>query len=166
MRAVLMAVCRTTRVESRLLTMSKPRKKMVVMARDNDIEGITHLLDEGVDPAAEEERDYVRPRDDLWPHLSWVSGCHGCVADDCISGLDCSSLGSLQRFPRSGATTGRASPTSPRDDNAREWLRVTTCVCVHDVDCRVETHRRTWLLGKDTYLSSRCCASIHPRHCR
>jgi hypothetical protein len=37
--------------------MSKPRKKMAVMAKHNDIEGITRLLDEGVDPAAEEERD-------------------------------------------------------------------------------------------------------------
>ena len=36
--------------------MGEPRKSMVVVARDNDIEGITHLLDEGVDPAADEER--------------------------------------------------------------------------------------------------------------
>jgi hypothetical protein len=51
--------------------MSKPRKKMAVMAQHNDIEGITRLLDEGVDPAAEEERDYaVRLRDD--PCLSKV----------------------------------------------------------------------------------------------
>ena len=45
--------------------MSKPRKKMAVMAEHNDIEGITRLLDEGVDPAAEEGRYYaVRLRDD------------------------------------------------------------------------------------------------------
>ena len=46
-------------------TMSEPRAAMAYMADDNDIEGITRLLDEGVDPAAEEEVAYnVRPRDD------------------------------------------------------------------------------------------------------
>jgi hypothetical protein len=48
---------------------------MVVVARDNDIEGITRLLDECVDPAADEERHYVRLRGD--PCLSMVPflGC-------------------------------------------------------------------------------------------
>jgi hypothetical protein len=47
-------------------TMSEPRKKMALMARDNDIEGVRRLLDEGVDPAADTERNRtVRPRDDL-----------------------------------------------------------------------------------------------------
>jgi hypothetical protein len=45
--------------------MSALREKMAFMALVNDIESITRLLDEGVDPAAEEERDeMVRPRDD------------------------------------------------------------------------------------------------------
>jgi hypothetical protein len=33
------------------------RQPMWWMARDNDLEGITRLLDEGVDPAADEERE-------------------------------------------------------------------------------------------------------------
>jgi hypothetical protein len=32
------------------------RDTMYWMARDNDLEGITRLLDEGVNPAADEER--------------------------------------------------------------------------------------------------------------
>jgi hypothetical protein len=36
--------------------MSRRRQPMAAMAGENDIEGITHLLDEGVDPAAREER--------------------------------------------------------------------------------------------------------------
>jgi hypothetical protein len=51
--------------------MSAPRKSMAYLALDNDITGITRLLDEGVDPAADVERDdMVRPRDD--PCLSMV----------------------------------------------------------------------------------------------
>jgi hypothetical protein len=36
------------------------RDPMCLMAKRNDLEGITRLLDEGVDPAADEERAYVR----------------------------------------------------------------------------------------------------------
>ena len=36
--------------------MSRRRRKMYWMAHDNDVEGITRLLDEGVNPAADEER--------------------------------------------------------------------------------------------------------------
>jgi hypothetical protein len=36
------------------------RRPMYEMAGDNDLEGITRLLDEGVNPAADEERDEVR----------------------------------------------------------------------------------------------------------
>jgi hypothetical protein len=45
---------------------------MCEMARDNDIEGITRLLDEDVDPAADTERDgyAIRFLDD--PCLSMV----------------------------------------------------------------------------------------------
>ena len=36
--------------------MSRRRRTMYQMARDNDMAGITRLLDEGVNPAADEER--------------------------------------------------------------------------------------------------------------
>jgi hypothetical protein len=69
--------------------MSGPRKKMYGMAEDNDIAGITRVLDEGVDPAAFPERYYgVRPRDDpclsMVPFLDCLLGCHGRVADDTL----------------------------------------------------------------------------------
>jgi hypothetical protein len=48
---------------------SEPRPKMACMAEDNDIAGVVRLLDEGVDPAADEERDMVRLRDDLCLYL-------------------------------------------------------------------------------------------------
>ena len=37
-------------------TMGERRGRMFLMARDNDMAGIARLLDEGVNPAANEER--------------------------------------------------------------------------------------------------------------
>jgi hypothetical protein len=50
------------------------RKTMFEMARDNDIETIARLLDEGVDPHAGEERNYsVSLLDELCQRHSIVS---------------------------------------------------------------------------------------------
>jgi hypothetical protein len=51
------------------------RTPMCQMARNNDMEGITRCLDEGVDPAADEERDKVR---------LMIGRCNGWTGDVCL----------------------------------------------------------------------------------
>ena len=51
------------------------RKPMWAMAFINDLAGITRALDEGVDPAADEERDKVR---------LMIGRCNGWTGDVCL----------------------------------------------------------------------------------
>jgi hypothetical protein len=55
------------------LTKMSRLESMYWMAKYNDMEGITRRLDEGVNPAADEERDWVRLMSDCFS--GWTGDC-------------------------------------------------------------------------------------------